>query len=137
MASFLDDINRTKVTPELLIEIVQMHADMPADDRGVPEVRTLRIFELLKRKGLRARKIAGLAAAIDYRLSAVARLERVAALRGWTMPRPEAGAISISTAVLEAAAKEPLIQDAEGQAAFEVDRFRRRLLRAADPEGRG
>jgi hypothetical protein len=136
MASFLDGINRTKVTPELLIEVVQMHTGMPAEDRGVFEVRTFRVFELLKSKGLRARKIAGLAAAIDCRLTALARLERDAALRGWTMPGLEAGAVSISTAVLEAAAKEPLIEDAEGQAAFDMERFRRRLLRSAEPEGR-
>lgn len=107
MASILEGINRTKVETELLIEVVQMHAGMAAEDRAVFEVRALRIFELLKSKGLRARRIAGLATAIDFRLTALARLRRDSALRGRTMPRPETDAVSISSAVLEAAAKEP------------------------------
>jgi hypothetical protein len=107
MASFLDGINRTKVTPELLIEVLQIHAAVSVEDQGAFEDRTSRVFELLKSKGLRARKIAGLATAIDCRLTALARLERVAALQGWAMPRPEAGAVSISTAVLEAARRNP------------------------------
>jgi hypothetical protein len=108
---------------------------MATEDRGVFEVRTVRVFELLKSKGLRARKIESLATAIDLRLTALARLEHAAALRGWTLPRPETGAVSISTVVLEAAAKEPLMEDTDGQAAFDMERFRRRLLRNAEPEG--
>ena len=86
MVGFLDEVNRTKVSADLLCEVVVMHTATAPDDRGVFEARAFRIFELLKSKGVRSRKIAALATAIDFRLTALARLERDAALRGWSMP---------------------------------------------------
>jgi hypothetical protein len=35
MTEFLDGVNRTRVTPKLLFEVVQMHAAMAPEDRGV------------------------------------------------------------------------------------------------------
>src|SRR5690349_3933734 len=104
MAGFLDGVNRTKVSPELLGEVVQMHAAMAPEDRPVYEARAFRLFELLKTKGVRTGKIAALATAIDFRLTALARLQRDAALRGWSMPGQEPGAISISADALKVAA---------------------------------
>jgi hypothetical protein len=136
MAGYLDSVNRTKVMPELLCEVLQMHAAMPPEDRRVFEARAFRVFELLKSKGLRANRIASLATAIDFRLTALARLQQDAGLRGWSMPGQEPGAVSISTDVLKAVAEEPLIENAEGQAAFDAESFKRRILANAEPDGR-
>jgi hypothetical protein len=133
--NFLKRANRTKVSPELLGEILQMHSEMTPEDRKVFEVRTIRIFELLKSKGLHADKIATLAMAIDFRLTALARLQLDAGLRGWSLPGLEPGAISIPFDVLKAAAEEPLIENDEKQAAFDVEGFRRRVLRNAEAAG--
>ena len=72
----------------------------------------------------------------DFRLPALARLEQAAALRGWSLPRLEAGSVSLALDVLKAAAEVPLIEDAEGQAAFDEDAFQRRMLATAEPDGR-
>jgi hypothetical protein len=137
MAGYLETVNRTKVSPELLVEVVQLHTAMAPEDRPVFEARAFRIFELLKSKGVRSdRKIAALATAIDFRLTALARLQRDAVLRGWSMPGRESGAISISIDALKVAADEPLIENAEKQAAFDADSFRRRLLSITEPDGR-
>jgi hypothetical protein len=136
MAGFLGRVNRTKVSPELLVEVLQMHAAMAPEDRGVFEARAFRIFELLKSKGLRTSKIASVATAIDFRLTALARLEHDAALRGWSIPRQEPGVASISIEALKAAAEEPLIENAEGKAVFDAESFRRRILANVEPDGR-
>jgi len=73
--------------------------------------------------------------AINFRLTALARLERDAALRGWSMPRRESGARSISGDAVRAAAEEQLIENAEKQAVFDVESFRRRVLSIAEPKG--
>ncbi len=51
--SILDQVNRTAVSADLLGEVLELHAAMPAEDRPVFEVRAVRLFELLDRKGLR------------------------------------------------------------------------------------
>src|SRR2546430_1528447 len=121
MGRYLDSVNRTKVKPELLVEVLEMHGAMAPEDRGVFEARAFRIFELLKSKGLRRGRIASLATAIDFRLTALARLEHDAALRGWSVPRQEPGVSSISIEAIKAAAEEPLIENTEGKAAFDVE----------------
>jgi hypothetical protein len=136
MAGYLDSVNRTKVKPKLLVEVLQMHAAMAPEDRGVFEARAFRIFELLKSKGLRTNRIAALATAIDFRLTALARLEHDAALRGWSIPRQEPGVVSMFVDVIKAAAEESLIENGEGKAAFDAERFRRRVLANAEPDGR-
>jgi hypothetical protein len=132
---FLNKVNRTKVSPELLCEVLQMHAAMSPEDRPVYEARAFRVFELLKSKGVRANRIASLATAIDFRLTALARLERDAALRGWSIPGQEPGAGLISADAVKAAAEEPLIENAEKQAVFDAESFRRRILSIVEPDG--
>jgi hypothetical protein len=136
MDRYLDRVNRTKVKPDLLVEVLQMHAAMAPEDRGVLEARAFRIFELLKSKGLRSSRIASLATAIDFRLTALARLEHDTALRGWSVPLQEPGVSSISTEAIRAAAEEPLVENAEGKATFDAERFRRRVLASVKPDGR-
>jgi hypothetical protein len=83
MSAYLDRVNRTEVSGELLGEVVRMHADMTPEDRPVFEARMFRLFELLDKKGL-AKKRSALATAIDFRLTALAKLHKDAALRAWT-----------------------------------------------------
>lgn len=136
MSGFLNEVNQTQVSVDLLREVVQMHAAMPAEDRPIFEARAFKIFELLNEKGVPTREIAPLATAIDFRLTALARLHRDAALKGWTMPGLEPGAVSISAELLRVAADEPLIENDEEQAAFDVESFRRRVLAGAEAVGR-
>jgi hypothetical protein len=136
MMDFLDRVNRTKVSPALLCEVLQIYAAMPSEDRGVFEARAIRIFGLLKSKGVRTNRIAALATAIDFRLTALARLQRDAVLCGWSIPGQEPGALSVSVDALKVAADEPLIEHEEQQAAFDAESFRRRLLAVTEPEGR-
>jgi hypothetical protein len=135
MSSFLRQVNRTAVSAELLGEVLKMHAEMPAEDRPVFEARAVRLFELLDRKGL-DRNRGSLAIAIDFRLTALARLHSDKILRGWSMPGTEPGMDYVHGDLVKAAAEEPLIEDAQGQATFDVESFRRRVLANADTRGR-
>jgi hypothetical protein len=133
---FLEIVNRTKVSPALLREVVEMHTAMPPDDRPVFEATAYQIFELLKKKGLRGhRKVADLSMTINFRLIALAQLQRVAAFRGWSMPGEEPGMVRMSGEVLVIAADEPLIENAEKQVAFDLESFRGRLLTITKPDG--
>jgi hypothetical protein len=136
LVDFLERVNRTKVSADLLAEVLEMHAAMTPEDRPVFEARAFRIFELLKSKGVRGNRITSLATAIDFRLTALARLQRDAALRGWSIPGQEPGAMSIPIDALKIAADEPLIEDVNKQAVFDPKNFRRRLLAATEPDGR-
>ena len=66
MSSYLKGVNQTKVTADLLLQVVQMHTAMAPEDRGVFEARAFGIFELLKSKGFRIRKIASVGTAINF-----------------------------------------------------------------------
>ena len=135
MPGFLENVNRTTVSAELLGEVLNMHAAMPAEDRAVFEARAVRLFELLDRKGF-GKDRGALAVAIDFRLTALARLQKDEALRGWSMPGGEPGMDYIHADLVKAAAEEPVIEDAAGQAAFDAESFRRRVLANAKTRGR-
>ena len=51
------------------------------------------------------------------------------------MPGQEPGAGLISGDAIKAAAEEPLIENADKQAAFDAESFRRRVLSIAEPDG--
>lgn len=136
MPGILTTVNRTKVAPELLMDVIQMHSEISAEDRPVPEARMIRIFQLLSEKGLKGRRHADVSIAIQFRLEALARLIKADATRGWTMPGSEPGATSIDTDLLTAAAQEPLIEGPEGHAAFDPDKFQKRVLQLAEMKGR-
>lgn len=105
MAGLLDKVNRMEVSAELLREVLQMHAAMPPEDRPVFEARAFQIFELMKSKGVHSNRIAPFATAIDFRLTALARLEQGATLRGWSIPQQKRGVSWISFDALRAAAE--------------------------------
>jgi hypothetical protein len=130
--AYLDRVNRTTVSAELLGEVIEMHAGMPAEDRPALEARAIRLFELLERKKLKTP--ATLAMAINLRLEAFARLCGDDRLRGW-LRGDGPGAAFIHADVLKAAANEPLIEDAAGRVAFDADSFHRRVLANAECRG--
>lgn len=134
MSKLLERVNRTIVAAELLGEILDMQAAMPPAERGALEARALRLFELLDQKGLEKNRSA-LAVAIDLQLAALARLQRDKALRGWSLPGGLPGMSIIHGDVVEAAAREPLIERVGGEAVFDVESFRRRVLSYAQARG--
>ena len=134
MSPYLNRVNRIKVSGELLSEVVMMHADMPPEDRPVYEARMFRLFELLDEKGLN-KKRAELATAIDFRLTALAKLHDDFVLRAWTMPGEKEGMDYVHATLLEAVAEEPLVEDGEGQVSFDTESFRRRVLANSEVKG--
>lgn len=135
MPSILTRVNRTKVPPELLLDVIKMHSEMPAEDRPVLEARMFQIFQLLSDKGFEGNRHADLSIALQFRLEALARLIKADATRGWTMPSKEPGATSVDTDLLTAAAQEPLIEGKDGHAVFHPDSFQKRVLKIAETRG--
>jgi hypothetical protein len=71
---FLERVNRTPVSPTLLGEAMELHANMAPEDRPVFEARAIQLFEFLKDKGFTGRRRSDLVLAINFRLTALARL---------------------------------------------------------------
>ena len=123
--TILDDANRTPVSPQLLGEAMEMYAGMPH------ETRLRRLFDFLRDRGFTGARHGDLAVAINFRLTALARLVPSYAESGWTLPGQD-GAIPLPADVLvEAAAEQALVEDVDG-VAFDVDGFARRVLQLAE-----
>lgn len=135
MSSFLEKVNRTKVAPELLGEAMQMHAEMSPEDRGVFEARAIALFQMLTDKGFKGRRHSDLALAIDFRLQALSRLIEADVTRGWTLPGGADGRSYLHADLIEAAAREPVIESADKQASFNPDSFGRRLMELTQTKG--
>ncbi|CAN5749292.1 hypothetical protein BH11PSE6_BH11PSE6_25920 [soil metagenome] len=134
MANYLRKVNRTKIEPALLGEAMQMHANMPAEDRTSFEARTFRIIEMLNERGLQAER-ATLLLAIDFRLTALSRLIEARGGLGFTRPGSETGMDWVHADLVRCAAEEPIIEDAAKQPAFDPVRFEQRLLAICEPQG--
>jgi hypothetical protein len=132
--TLLERANRARVTPDLLDEVLVMHANLPPADRASFEVRTIRTFQMLDEKGLHDER-ADLAIAIEFRLAAMARVLEAGQANGWTLPSAEAGAELVHPSLVRGAAEEPLIEDASGGASFNPESFRRRVLAITQPKG--
>ena len=135
MTDVLNRVNQTKLAAELLGDAAEMHAGLPADDRNSFEGRAISLFKMLDRRGL-GRKRADLAIAIDFRLTALARLLQDRQVRGWTLPAGHDGADFVHPDLIRAAAEEPVIEDANGQPAFDPESFRNRVLRLTGTQGK-
>src|SRR6266851_4917134 len=135
MPNFLKRVNRTKVHPELLREVIEMHSAMEAEDRPVLEARIARIFHLLDEKGL-MKDGGDLSIAIQFRLEALAKLIQKDATRGWTLPGSQPGVHSIDLDLLAVEAEERLIEGADGQIAFDAASLQKRVLQIAETRGR-
>jgi hypothetical protein len=132
----LKKANRTRVTAKLLAEAMELHTNMPVEDRSVFEAHALRLFEFLKEKGYKSRRHADLAVAINFRLIALARLVQGDHMKGWTLPGLEEGATYLHADILKVAAKENLVEDSDGSLSFDVQNFALRLLQVAKAKGR-
>ncbi len=131
---FLARTNEVTISPELLGEVLLMHAGLPPEDRRDHTVRMIRLFELLDDKGLQDDR-ADISIAIDFRLTALARLLAAQEALGWTIPGSETGMELIHPSLVRGAAEEPLIGDANHQPAFDPESFRQRVLTVTDPSG--
>jgi hypothetical protein len=135
MATVLEKVNRTKISHEILADILRINTAMQANGLDFVEARIFRIFEFLESRK-RPGNVPMLAMAIDLRLTALAKLENDTALRTWLQLHSTMDPISISTEILKAAAVEPLIENTTGDAVFNAENFRRRLLANITPKGR-
>lgn len=134
MSQLLEQANSTPISAELLGEVLEMLGAMPSRERWASESRAARLLQLLERKGL-GRDADAIAVAIDFRITALVRLQREDALRGWSMPGGEPGLNVIHAELVKAAATEPLVEDAAGDARFEAESFRLRILAGVEPHG--
>lgn len=100
------------------------------------EPRAFQLFEFLKRRGFTGRRHSDLALAINFRLTALARLVQGDHVKGWTLLGREEGLIHLHADVLKVAAKEPLIENPDGTVAFDVSSFTHRILQIAQAKGR-
>jgi hypothetical protein len=80
----LDRANRTRVPPELLVEAIELFAEMPCEEeQSVFDVRTPRLVDFLRAKGFSGRHHADLVVAIIFRSYALAHLVRCEPVNGW------------------------------------------------------
>lgn len=124
---YLDTVNRTPADPDLLGEVMRMHATMNPDDRRESAVRMFHLFELLKARGYQGDAHTNLALSIEWRLSALARLVSEQGVIGWTAAGDD-GAELLHPNVVMAAATEPLTEGVDGQAVFDPIAFRERCF---------
>jgi hypothetical protein len=135
MSDYLDKVNRIPVSADLLGEVMEMLRALPIEERWASGSRSARLFEMLERRGF-SEMADIVAVAIDLRVTALLRLQSADALRGWAIPGGEFGANLVHPGLLKAAATEPLVEDAIGEASFDLDSFRLRLLAGAEVCGR-
>lgn len=133
--SFLDRVNATEVSAELLGEVMQMTAELPPETRQSYEARMVHLFEFLKEeKGLKGNRHSDVALAVEFRLTAMSRLLGEQAAPGWTLPGQD-GAEYVPIHMLRAAAEQPLIETPDQQAGFNADAFRVRVLELSEAKG--
>jgi hypothetical protein len=130
--NLLKRANETKVDPQLMGEILEAVADLPADDRDF-EGTTIEIVKRVHELDLPDEQRGDLAMAINFRLMALARLMEKGGGRGWTAPGKE-GCTFVHEELVQAAAEEPMIE-VESQITFDPESFHRRLLALAEPHG--
>lgn len=134
--SYLRRVNRTRVSSTILAEAMERHSNMPAEDRGVFEAFAFELFRFLTEKGFQGNRHSDLAIAINFRLTALARLVQGDQVRGWTLPGDTEGMTYLHADVMKAAAKEPLVEDDNGQAVFDGPAFAQHVLSVAAARGR-
>lgn len=133
MSSYLRRVNRVKVAPELLAEVMQVHAALPAEDRSDMAARACSVFALLDDRVSRD-QLGPLTAAIDFRLIALARLVDEEGARGFTVPGGQQGLEMIHPDLVRCAAEELLIERGS-EVAFDAENFRKRLLAITEMRG--
>ena len=135
---YIARVNRTRVTPEHLIEANLAIAEMVPEDRRDMTARAVRIIRLLEEKNMKGRNRPDMLTAITFRLEALARLElqKHREMGAWSRPGDETGQVFAHEDLFKAAALEPLISESE-RPAFEPVSFFQRLLSISKEQGHG
>ncbi len=129
--------NRTRVPPELLVEAIELFAEMPCEEeQSVFDVCTLRLVDFLRAKGFTGTHHADLVVAITFRSFALSHLVRCEPVNGWIISAEERGMTRLHAEIIRAAAEEALVEDPDSVATFDVRSFARRILHLAQPQGR-
>lgn len=128
----LKRVNKTKVDPQLMEEILEAVAELPADHRDF-EGTTIEIVKRVADLGLPERDRMDLSMAINFRFMAFARLMQDGGGRGWREAGKD-GCTFVHGELVQAAAEEPVIERDE-QIVFDADSFHRRLLALAEMHG--
>jgi hypothetical protein len=108
--------------------VLHAQTGTPPQGRSPEEAAMLRIFQLLINKGYRSGQLRMMATVIEFRLTALANLIANDGVPAWSVPRDATHPAVITYEMLQAGADEPLIEDADGQAAFRLESFLRRVL---------
>ncbi len=135
MSDIVGDIIRTKVTAEILEKVVIAFAAMEPADRRDFTGRAVTVIRVLDEEGLLGQH-PRLAAAIEFRLEALARLSHRPELKAWSIPGDVEEMIYLQPLVWEAVAAEPLREESN-RPAFDPDSFFRRLTALSKAAGRG
>lgn len=125
--AFLDRINGVKLSKRELLKFNEAFNELPTDQRDFFGQSFLAV-RLTRRRPDKA-------AALIFRMQALARLVCDDGARGWTLPKQPDGAIFTKEEMFQAAALEPLIER-KGEFAFEHDSFLQRVLALAEVETR-
>lgn len=135
MSEFLDRINRTRVPPDLLAEVMARYAAMAPSERGALEARAFEVIQLLEAKGFRQNLKADLLLAIQFRMEALAHCALDSAAEGWTLPGMETGQVLMHADLIKAAAETPLVEDHLKRVVFDYAGLKERTL-LVWPDGR-
>jgi hypothetical protein len=134
VSDIVDAICRTKVKAKTLQRAVAVLAELDVEDRDF-EGRVIAIIRALNEDGS-DRSQPHLAAAIEFRLEAFARLSQRPELKAWSLPGDVEGMMHVQHVVWKAVAAEPLRVEGN-RPAFDADSFFRRLTALSDAAGRG
>jgi hypothetical protein len=131
---FQTDINATKVSADLLGEVMLMYASLSSEEWEDFDLKIIRVIELLKGKNY-GKESEFLAMTIAIRLMALDSILLNAEFRGFQYPRDARGISYIHGDLLKAAAEELILEGPQGQPIFEVEAFRQTVLRIAASKG--
>jgi len=131
--AFKDEINATSVPPELLGEAMVMYAGMAPEEQSF-ETRAQRVLALIAEKGYGADR-GMVAMAVTVRLMALDGVLEDDAVRRWTLPGDQPSRTYVHACLLAAASTEPVLEGPRGQPAFDVERFRTRVLQLTAASG--
>jgi hypothetical protein len=131
---FKTDINATKVSADLLGEIMVMYAALPAEEWEDLDLKLTRSIEFLKNKNY-GDDSAFLAMTIYIRLMALDSLLHSDEFKGFQFPRDARGVSYIHGDLLKAAAEAFVLEGPRGEPTFELEAFRQTVLRVAASRG--
>lgn len=129
----VDEINETRVHPDLLKEVIERIANLDAGDRGF-EASTITAVHVVSEMNLDEELRGKMIVAVNFRLMALSELIEKRGAKGWTKDSPEDGAILINEEVLACAAVQPLIE-VDDRFCFDPEDFSKGLLANTNVSG--